>query len=274
MLLNDADKVYLGGGLASAVYAGAVKVWPYVFVNSEASTLVAAMTVPPTAERRKQIDTFIGALKAAGVWAKLDVLYVMAAHDSQAANLNWKSPSTLALVPQNAPVFTANQGYQGNGTSANLQLPYNPTTFPSPQYTQDDACIGLYIRSQSTINGMLDFLLGGARLQKQGTGVNYQGRINDSVSASMSAGAPTPGHWAIKRTGATARSMWKNGAVAQSDAQASGAVINAVGSILSAGGSSAWSDGQISCAYVGAGSTDIAALNTALMTYLQAVGAV
>jgi hypothetical protein len=38
--------------------------------------------------RNAVIDTFIKALVSGGVWDKLDVLYVFAAHDSQAALLN------------------------------------------------------------------------------------------------------------------------------------------------------------------------------------------
>jgi hypothetical protein len=245
--------------------------WPaYPFVNSEAATLVANMITPPSDTRKGHIDTFIGALKSAGVWAKLDVLYVMAAHDSQAANLNWKTPATFPLVLTNSPTFTVDQGYKGNGTSTQISSAYNATTFPSPQYTQDDACVGVYMRVASTLNGTHDFLMGGSRLLRQSSGLNYQGRINDA--ASMNGGTPTVGHWAVKRTGASARSIWKNGVSVASDTVASAAVGSATISILSAAASS-WSDGQVSCAYIGAG-IDIPAMHTALTTYLQAVDSI
>ena len=38
------------------------------------------------------IDKAIGQLKMAGVWGKLDALYLLAAHTSQAALVNWKAP--------------------------------------------------------------------------------------------------------------------------------------------------------------------------------------
>ena len=35
-----------------------------------------------------EIKTLVDSLKSAGVWAKLDALYLLAAHDAQAARLN------------------------------------------------------------------------------------------------------------------------------------------------------------------------------------------
>jgi hypothetical protein len=41
------------------------------------------------------IDALVGALKASAVWAKLDVLWVLAAADSQAARRNWIADATI-----------------------------------------------------------------------------------------------------------------------------------------------------------------------------------
>ena len=66
--------------------------------QAESLTLFAAMTVAPSVTRRHAIDDLIAALKTAGAWTKLDRLYMLAAHDSQAAYLDWKTPGTDSLV--------------------------------------------------------------------------------------------------------------------------------------------------------------------------------
>jgi hypothetical protein len=88
--------------------------------SPEASALFAAMTTPPTAARKTLIDACIVSLKAAGVWSKLDAFYMTAAADSQAARLNWKTPGSQTLSAVNSPTFTADRGYQGDGISAHL----------------------------------------------------------------------------------------------------------------------------------------------------------
>lgn len=82
----------------------------YTFINAEAAALVAAMTVEPDDTRKALIDTTIGALKAGDVWNSIGILCVFAAHDSQAARLNWKTASAYASVV-GTPTFTADRGY-------------------------------------------------------------------------------------------------------------------------------------------------------------------
>lgn len=58
-------------------------------VPPEARALMARMTTAPSASRARAIATLVRTLKAAGIWSKLDLLYILAAHDAQAARLNW-----------------------------------------------------------------------------------------------------------------------------------------------------------------------------------------
>ncbi|MFG1423925.1 hypothetical protein [Roseixanthobacter liquoris] len=73
--------------------------------------LLARMSVPPSPARRTQIDTLVKGLIAAGLWTKLDALYLTAAHDAQAARLNlvpWTGTVTN-LLP-NSTMQGANVG--------------------------------------------------------------------------------------------------------------------------------------------------------------------
>lgn len=69
-------------------------------------------------------------LKAAGVWAKEDVIYVKATTgDSSFATLNWKSPTTHQLTLVNSPTFTSKSGFNSDGSTSYLASTYNPATF-------------------------------------------------------------------------------------------------------------------------------------------------
>lgn len=57
--------------------------------QAETDALVARMEIAPSAARKKLIDDLIVELKSWGIWQKLDLLYILAAHDAQAARLNW-----------------------------------------------------------------------------------------------------------------------------------------------------------------------------------------
>lgn len=110
-------------------------------VNSEARTLVNAMTVKPSRANYIKIDNLIGSLKAASVWAKLDCLYVFKSHDAQAARLNWKTPASYAATVVGSPSFTANVGYLGNGGANGLNSNFNPSTVVGTQYALEDASL-------------------------------------------------------------------------------------------------------------------------------------
>jgi hypothetical protein len=86
-------------------------------VNAETSALALRFTADPGDARRSLIDACVGALKTAGAWAKLDVLYLFAGHDSQAALLNWKQ-NLYNGSAVNSPTFTTDRGYAGDGVSA------------------------------------------------------------------------------------------------------------------------------------------------------------
>jgi hypothetical protein len=107
----------IGLGLGLSLRSAVIAPDTYSYANSEAQALVARMTVAPTATRKQQIDTYIGELKASGVWAKRDTMYVLAAHSAQASLLDWKNlggAGACNLVLDGAPVFNADQGWLGN----------------------------------------------------------------------------------------------------------------------------------------------------------------
>lgn len=117
----------------------------FAAVDADTRTLRAAMTVPPPPGRLWLIDQMIRQLKQYGIWQKLDVLWVLSAHDSQAARLNWKNPSSYTLTAVNSPTFTADRGYTGNGTTSYVNTGWAPNN--GVNFTSTSAMFGIYVLS-------------------------------------------------------------------------------------------------------------------------------
>ena len=72
--------------------------------------LLAHMPFQQTQQRKIVIDSTIRKLKTAGIWNKLDVLYVFAAADTGAAKVNWK-PSAYSCSLIGSLTFIADKGF-------------------------------------------------------------------------------------------------------------------------------------------------------------------
>ena len=89
----------------------------YQAVLTKASDL--GYTAPSAASKTLQ-NTLVTDLKTAGVWDKLDLLYVFAfeSGDSDFATLNWKAPNNFQLTKTNSPTFTEKEGFAQSGTAS------------------------------------------------------------------------------------------------------------------------------------------------------------
>jgi hypothetical protein len=77
----------------------------------------ARMTTQPSAARKKQLDDWF---KAIAPWLNnIELGYICAAHDAQAARLNIMG-DTGNLQAFNSPAFTVDRGYKGDGNAAYL----------------------------------------------------------------------------------------------------------------------------------------------------------
>lgn len=129
-LLNTANKLYLGAALASKAYLGAAQVWPPLAGFDAATTAWAAAVVTAggtvSGARKTLVDQLIVGLKADGVWAKLDRLWIFAAENSQSALVDLVA--LTQATPVSSPTFTADRGYAGNGSSSYINSNFNAFT--------------------------------------------------------------------------------------------------------------------------------------------------
>ena len=219
----------------------------------------------------------IDALVTAGVWSKLDALWILAAREEPTALANLKS-SSFTATKNNTPVFEIDRGYTGSdgaGTSSYLNSTFNPSTAPSPQFTQNSAHISAW---QITTTSEDVVIMG------QGSGVNifprFAGdaytRVNDNAEMAGTAVATPAGHTLGNRSTSSARQSYKDGASILTDnANTSKAVTNTDMLLLASNAGATISNKQAAVFSIGSSltSTEVADFFTALDAYLTAVGA-
>lgn len=245
--------------------------------SAEATAYFAAMSVQPDATRKGLIDALISGLKSDGVWAKLDCLYLLGAHDAQAARLNAKNPGTFTASAVNSPTFTVDRGYAGDGATSYLDTGFNPATAPTPQYALNSASFGVWSRADvmdtgidigntSSVNGITC---------RSSTTTNLRGTVNTGSFNSYSTVTNSLGHHALSRTASNLIAGYKNGSPLTTGSNTSSGVGSSSFRLLAGYNTTTFSVRQLSAAHIGAGlnGTDMAALYSRLNTYLTAIGA-
>lgn len=250
--------------------------------SAEATTLFAAMTSQPNATRKALIDTTIRALKAAGIWDEMDAMFVLAAHDSQAALLDWKNPGTRSAVAVNSPTFVADRGYTSDGSTSRLRTNYTPST-NGVKYLQNDASMWIWTRTTSTDSGGRrgagnTWAAPYSGLSSRHTANTIVGTLNSATSGT--GGTPaggtntTAGLVGASRASSTTVKLWKDGVQSGSDAadNSSGRPTNE--QWICGAYQTSYSLNQIAAAIWASSLTGKeAALYTALAAYMTGVGA-
>lgn len=248
---------------------------------AEADALFARFTSDPGATRKGHINTLItalktGAISGSDIWAKLDVLFIFAAHDSQAALLNWVSSSYNGTA-NNSPTFTTDRGYAGNGSSAYISTAFNPFTSPSPKFVRDSSHMGVWSRTNSTNANYWEignFSGSSLSLNCRSTNANtIRARLNYGSHENYGSTADSVGHHMLSRTASNLTTAYKSGSSVGTSAGASLGVFNETIGILRAAG--LYTTRELAAAHWGAGLTanETADLNNALQAYMTAVGA-
>lgn len=247
----------------------------FVFDNAEAETLVAAMNVAPNDTRKGLIDDLVGGLKTDGIWAELDILYLTAAHDSQAAQLNWKDPGTFDLIAVNSPTFETDRGYTGNGSTSRLRTQFTPST-NAINMAQDDASCWVWVTTDvSNANSDLGSLAGTGDFRIcTRNGNNVQIAISDDTISGSGAPANSIGFTGASRAVSTTKKGWRNGVQSGTDIAVTSTGLAPDEQWVCGANSTQFSPRQIAAAAWGA---SLAGLEdefyARMLTYMQGVGA-
>jgi hypothetical protein len=148
----------------------------------------------PSIPQQALQNNLVLALKAAGVWSKLHVFRVYAIDgDIDFATINWKNPNTFQAVRVNSPIFIANQGFQGNGTSASLDTPsyllsvnqnFNSWGGGSWIYQRTTAGDGIFGANQNAMffrASAHTTNFNNSRIQSANTGINFSVAVNTLI---------------------------------------------------------------------------------------------
>ena len=218
------------------------------------------------------ITTLNDGLVADGVWPKLDALYVLAQQNQNDANLNLIG-TNYSLTPvlgaqQTAVTFTSYVGYSGFVAGANTA--FNPTTAPSPKYTQTSASMGAWATATSTGGCEIG---NGANVNMlcanfSGSEYYYLNNVPGSRAASG-----TGGLYSTELSSPTNAIAYFNGANVGNTSGTAAAPANVVFTVGAAGTSSYVSAQTLSAAFIGAslGAAGQLALYNRLKTYMDAV---
>lgn len=241
-----------------------------------ALALFTAMTVPPTAARMQLINTTIINLKDTGVWTQLDVLYFLAAHDAQAARLNWKSPGgAFDAVAVNSPTFAVDRGYTGNGSNSRLRTNYTPSTNAVAQ-TQNNASLLIWSLTNSASNSADAGSLTAPRsyvVARLGSGIAAQVSLNNATQDNVTI-ATSLGLIGVSRVSSTVERAWQNGVQLGVDVSNTSTGLASQEQWVLGANASDFSTRQIALAAFGASLVGLEnSFYNICLSYMQAVGA-
>ena len=255
----------IGGG-------GAQRDSDYQAVLNKATT--EGFNLPSRTNRDRQ-NTLLTSLKSAGVWAKLDALYVLATDgDSDFATLNWKSPTTFQATKVSSPTFTTNVGFNGNGTSSYLELGIDPTNVAVTKYLKDDASFGVYSWDDIDTSTFNYPISQSTRIRIFQKSASTNNRINNASPTSTEAITTSgTGLIGLNRSSSTQYRGLSSDGTLGTLINGGSITINQAGNFQLNKFSSTFKSGRIGLAWVGGGftSTEWADYVTAVNTYIAAL---
>lgn len=222
--------------------------------DSAASALFARMSSQPNDTRKGHINTCIVALKTAGVWTKIEHLYLLASHDAQSAKLNWKG-AVGDLTEPGTSTFTTDSHWTGGDMTLTGVAPNAMSLF-----TQNDAHLGVWAKTNS--NALLVQMTANVSNIVRSSAL-YSSRENRSANTAIS--ITMLGHTLWTRRSSTAYEVYFNGASQLTGTQSSAALTATTPVIRGTN--------QIAAMHCGSQLSDTEATNlyNALNTYLTAI---
>lgn len=245
-------------------------------IHAYTKAWIAACTVKPSAKRAALVDRLVRQLVSAGIWAKLDVLYLLAAHDSQAGRLNLVSPGANTCSISGSVTFTADRGFVSDGSTGYLDTNYNPST-GSPKLALNDNSFGLYVNTQvNTPSGGYEMGCSTHALAAFATTNTQFYWRNSTATPNAVNRTGAPGFYALVRTSSANTLAYVDGvSTGFSGGAGSSAIANENFYVCRRNGSTVYCTSRIAALYAGSQLTaaQMVFFNTILRTYLSAIGA-
>ena len=191
------------------------------------TTAWIAIVSSPSQQTIYSVDAFFKQLRADGNLL-LDYFFLFAQDNQANARIDLMNPTLYAATEHNAPTWTANEGYTGNGSNMYLSINYTDSINGS-NVTLNSETIGYYTRK----------IIASSTAQDNGAGTttiftqilsNYTGGLSEWYLSSGSGGSVTnnitQGTIAAQRTASNATAMYKNGVQIGTSTAGSRALVN------------------------------------------------
>ncbi len=255
----------------------ATNAWKYISAevvldySAEYLAVYEAMTTPPQPSTADAQNIMVESLVSNGIWSQLDVfqLYAQEFNTDGEADINWIDPGTYNASPQDSPVWTLLEGYDGDGSVDYVNTNYNPTI--GANYLQDDACFGVYNRVSDPAAALCG--VEGTNVWSQIFGVNT---LINSGAEVVTALPRDDGLIVQDRSASNVASLYRNGVYVQGSVKVSNKVPNDNFAVLARndnGVIKSFHGGQASCFFAGGSMTESQHLNVfaAIETYLASL---
>lgn len=153
----------------------------YQAILTFATSNLIALPLFPQQVKQNQL---VLALKSAGAWNQLDILYIFANNSgSQFATINWKNPNSNRATVQTVLLFTTNQGFTGAPLNY-LRTNFTPASNDSSNYKTNTA--GRYAFLNNVVSGAIDGINSIANNRMVVSG--FSQNINNGASSSITTG--------------------------------------------------------------------------------------
>ena len=239
----------------------------------QAQAFFARLATQPGAARKGLYNAMIASLVSAGVWSKLDALYMFAAADQTTALTNLSSASFGASAI-GSPTFTADIGFIG-ASGKYVDSNFNPSA-AAGKFQQDNASLFAWGSSVAAIAGETIGSLGAPRVElvPRYTDTNWYLSVNGSET-NAGGQADGSGLRTLSRSSSTTVATYKGGTFNSNVSQTSTGLPNANIFFLR-GPNGYYVGGSVYCGGFGSSltSSDVTALYSALHSYLQAAAGI
>jgi len=203
-----------------------------------------------TSPIRSFYSSIIDDLWGDDIWNKLAFLYWTAADSETTAKLNWVRPGWKTLTPVSSPVFTAWQGYAGDGSADYLDTGITPLRLPN--FARNSAHVGVYITGNAAGTNAMGLSSGlSILLQTRTGGGNYSTRFQETTAANT-ANADGSGYYVLNRASSASYVKYKNNASVATVSNASSTLASSgTITLLNVNGSFSAAGAKISAAHAG-----------------------
>lgn len=208
-------------------------------ISAQSLQYLSRLVPYPTSARERIYCDFIDGLVSAGLENHFDFLAInCAANEGTSLTNVWSSDyQAIQVKITSGLIFTADSGWSSGSIGHHISSQFNPSTATSPKYTLNDAMVGFWSGSPTTLAETSIFAATLAAPQTPLPQVSLSPRwtngisyfcVNSSSDSSAASSITSDGLFIAQRTASNASALYRNNSIVVSSSQASTSVPNGV----------------------------------------------